>query len=141
MFNNLLQGEEKKFWYAFRLVPTIFLVNIRAENYRELIEAISFYHKLGCNMSFKIHRLHSYLDIFPDHCGMFSDEHGELLMRKLQRWRKDIRKSGPLPCSPTTVGRSPEMLLSSYKSDRQSEVTCRSGRLSIYVRYTYFLNI
>ena len=39
MFNNLLQGDEKeKAWDAFRLVSTNFLGNIRAENYKELIE-------------------------------------------------------------------------------------------------------
>jgi len=32
MFNNLLQGDEKNVWDAFRLVSTNFLRNIRAEN-------------------------------------------------------------------------------------------------------------
>jgi len=32
MFNNLLQGDEKKAWDAFRLVSSKFLGNIRAEN-------------------------------------------------------------------------------------------------------------
>ena len=63
MFNNLLQGDEKKSWDAFRLVSTNFLGNIRAENYKELIEdMLSLYHKLGCNMSLMIHMLHSHLD-------------------------------------------------------------------------------
>jgi len=51
MFNNLLQGDEKKAWDAFRLVSTNFLGNIRAENYKELIEDMSLYDKFGCNMS------------------------------------------------------------------------------------------
>lgn len=77
MFNNLLQGDEKKVWDAFRLVSTNFLGNIRAENYTELIEnMLSLYHKLGCNMSLKIYMLHSHLHFFPDNCGMYSDEHG-----------------------------------------------------------------
>jgi hypothetical protein len=59
-------------------VPTNFLENIRAENYKELIEdMLTLYHKLGCNMSLKIHMLHSHLDFFPYNCGMVSDEHGE----------------------------------------------------------------
>jgi hypothetical protein len=62
MFNNLLQGDEKKAWGAFCLVSPNFLGNIRAENYKELIEDMSLYHKLGCNMSLKIHMLHSHLD-------------------------------------------------------------------------------
>jgi len=51
MFNILLQGDEKKTWDAFRLVTANFLGNIRAENYKELIEDMSLYHKIGCNMS------------------------------------------------------------------------------------------
>jgi len=49
MLNNLLQGDEKK--AAFHLVSTNFLGNIRAEYYKELIEDMSMYHKIGCNMS------------------------------------------------------------------------------------------
>jgi len=121
----------RKAWNAFRLVSTNFLGNIRVEIYKELIEDMSLYHKLCCNISLKIHMLHSHLDIFPDNCGVVSDEHGELFMRKL-RWRNDIRKSGPLPCRLTTVGRSSEMILSSYTSDRQSLVASRSGLPSLY---------
>jgi len=74
-----------------------------------------------------------HLDFFPNNCGMVSDEHGEIFIRKLQQWRNDIRKSGPLPCWLTTVGLSSEMLLSSYTSDRQSKVASRSGLLSLHV--------
>jgi len=55
--------------------------------------------------------------------------------------RKDIRESGTLPCWQTTVGRSPEMLLSSYTSDRQSEVASRSGLLSSHVWCTYIQGV
>jgi hypothetical protein len=78
MFNNLLQGDEKKACDAFRLVSTNFPGNIRAENYKELIDdVLSLYHELGCNMSLKIHMLQFHLGFFPDNCGMVSDEHGE----------------------------------------------------------------
>jgi len=90
MFNSLLQGDEKNGCDAFRLVSANFLGNIRAQNYKELTEDMSLYHKIGCN-KLKIHGLHSHLDFFPDNCGMFSDEHGELFVRKLQRWRSDIK--------------------------------------------------
>ena len=84
MFYNLLQGDEKKDWDAFRLVSTNFVGNIRAENYKDLIEnTLSLYEKLVCNISLKIHMLHSHFDFFPDICGMFSDEHGVLFIRKL----------------------------------------------------------
>jgi hypothetical protein len=77
MFNKLLQGDEKKAWDAFRLVSTNFLGNIRAENYKELIEDMSLYHKFVCSVSLKIHMLHSHLDFLSNNCGMVSDEHGE----------------------------------------------------------------
>ena len=133
MFNNLLQDGEEKASDVFRLVSTNFLGNIRAENYKELIKNMSLYHKLGCNMSLKIHMLHSHLDFFPDNCGMASDWHGEFFMRKLRRRRNDIRESGPLPCWLTTVGHSSEMLPSGYTTERQSEVSSRSKLLSLHV--------
>jgi len=134
MFNNLLKGDEKKALDAFRLVSTNFLGNIRAENYKEFIEdMLTLYHKLGCNMSLKIHMLHYHLDFFPNNCGMVSDEHGERFHQEIATMENSIRESGPLPCWLTTVGRSSEMLLSSYKSDRQSEVATESGLLSLHV--------
>ena len=133
MFNSLFQGDEKKAWDAFRLASANFLGNIRAENYEELIEDMSLFHILGCDMSLKIHTLRFHLDFFPDNCGMLSDEHGEIFIWKLQRCRSDIRESGPLPCWLTTVGHPSEMLLSSFTSDRQSEVASRSALLSLHV--------
>ena len=141
MFNSVLQGDEIKVWDAFLLASTNFLGNIRAENYKELIEDLFvILSQTWLQYVLMIHMLHSHLDFFPDNCAMVSDEHGELFIRKFQRWRNDIRESGPLPCWLTTVRRSPEMLLSSCTSDRQSEVASRSGLLSLNVRCTYFLN-
>ena len=89
MFNNLLQGDEKKAWDAFHLVSTKFLGNIGADNYKELIEdMLSLYHKLGCNMSLKIHMLHSHLDFFLDNCDMVSDEHSERFHQKIATMEK-----------------------------------------------------
>jgi len=94
MFNSVLQGDEKIVCDAFRLVSNNFLANIRAENYKELIEdMLSLYHKRICNMSLKIHMLHFHWNFFPDNCGMVRDERVEIFIRKLQRWRNDIRKS------------------------------------------------
>ena len=62
-------------------MSTNFLKNVRAENYKELVEDMLMqYQKLGCNMSLKIHFQHSHLDFFSDNCGMVtlvSDEHDE----------------------------------------------------------------
>ena len=89
MFNNLLQVDEKKAWDAFRLVSANFLGNIRAENYKELIESMSLYHRLlDCNMFLKIYMLHCHLDFFPDNCGMVSDEHGERFHQEIATMEK-----------------------------------------------------
>ena len=78
----------KKAWDAFRLMSANFLGNIRTENYKELIEDMSLYHKLGCNMSFKIHVLHPHLDFFPDNCGTVSDEHDERFHQEIATMEK-----------------------------------------------------
>ena len=138
MFDNLLQGDEKKAWDAFRLVSTNFLGNVRAENYKELVEdMLSMYHKLGCNMSLKIHFLHSHLDFFPTTAAWLVMSTVNVFTKTLQLWRHDIRETGPLPCWLTTVGRSPEIILSSYTRDRQSSVGSRSRPLLLHVICTY----
>ena len=60
--------------------PDIFIIarSERAENYVDLVtNLLSSYHKMGCNMSLKLHFLHSHLNCFPESCGKVSDEHGE----------------------------------------------------------------
>jgi hypothetical protein len=88
MFNNLIQDDKKNAWDAFRLMSTNFLGNIGVENYQELVEDMSLYHKLGSNMSLHIHMLHSHLDFFPDNCGMISFEHGERFRQELATMEK-----------------------------------------------------
>jgi len=76
-FDKLFLGYEKAAWDSFKLVVKGFLGNRRAENYEELVNnLLQSYQKLGCNMSLKIHFLHSQLDFFPENCGAVS-EHGE----------------------------------------------------------------
>jgi hypothetical protein len=59
-------------------VSTNFLRNIKAENYKEFIEdMLPLYHKLGYNMSLKVHMLHSELDFFPNNCSIISDDNTE----------------------------------------------------------------
>jgi hypothetical protein len=65
-FDRLLQGDEKSAWDSFKSVVNGFLGNRRAQNYKELVNnLLQSYQKLGCNMSLKIHFLHSHLDFFP----------------------------------------------------------------------------
>ena len=77
-FDKLLQGYEKAIWDSFKFVVKGFLGNRRAQNYEDLLNNfLQSYQKLGCNMSLKIHFLHSHLGFFPKNCGAVSDEHGE----------------------------------------------------------------
>jgi len=63
---------------SFKFVVKVFLRNRRAQNYEELVNnLLQSYQKLGCNMSLKIHFLHSHLNLFPENSGAVSDEHGE----------------------------------------------------------------
>jgi len=65
-FDRLLQGDEKAAWDSFKFVVKGFWGNRRAQNYEELVNNLfQSYQKLGCNMSLKIHFLHSHLDFFP----------------------------------------------------------------------------
>jgi hypothetical protein len=44
----------------------------------ELVEdLLNTYQTMGCNLSTKIHLLHSYLDLFPPNLNTLSNEHGE----------------------------------------------------------------
>ena len=77
-FDSIICGREKAAWNAVRLVVKNFLGNFKAENYRELVDNLLYsYNNLGCNMSLKMHFLHSHLEFFPENCGAVSDEHGE----------------------------------------------------------------
>jgi hypothetical protein len=73
-------------------VSANFLGNIRAENYKELFEDMSLYHKLGCNMFLKLHMLHFHLDYFPDNCDMVSYEQTERFHQEISTKGKGIKE-------------------------------------------------
>ena len=65
-FDKLLQGDEKAPWNSFKFVVKGVLGNRRAQNYEELVNTLlQHYQKSGCNISLKIHFLHSHLYSFP----------------------------------------------------------------------------
>jgi hypothetical protein len=69
-FDRLLQGEEKPAWDSFKSVVTGILGNRRAKKYEDLVNnLLQSDQKLGCNMSLRIHFLHSNLNFFPENCG------------------------------------------------------------------------
>ncbi|KAF2358194.1 hypothetical protein FHG87_011047 [Trinorchestia longiramus] len=75
-FEEVLNPLEKAAWHALK--KYIFWGNRKAENYRDIVnDLITSYKHLDCNMSLKVHFLHSHLDFFPENLGAVSDEHGE----------------------------------------------------------------
>lgn len=78
-FLNIMTSPEKRAWITFENICQ-FLEKYRSQNYtdNEIVkEVIDAFHKLGCNMSLKMHFLHCHLDFFPCNLGEVSDEHGE----------------------------------------------------------------
>jgi len=84
-FVRKLNKLERSAWISIVDVIRNFLGNRRSENYKVIIaKLITNLHALGCNMSLKIHFLHSHLDFFQPNLGAVSDEHGE-------RFHQDIK--------------------------------------------------
>lgn len=77
-FDGLLSKKEKIAWNAFKDVVKNFLGSHKDPKYSYFVsKMLNAYQQLGCNMSLKIHFLHSHLDFFPENLGDVSDEHGE----------------------------------------------------------------
>lgn len=78
VFEAALNETEKAAWHCFKNVCNSFLGKDKSENYEALIDdLIRCYRNLGCNMSLKVHFLHSHLPFFPENLADVSDEHGE----------------------------------------------------------------
>ena len=76
---------EARAWKAFSKVVHNFLGNKRADNYIELVEELFLgLQDLGCQMSIKVHYLHSHLSKFPANLGDVSEEQGE-------RFHQDVK--------------------------------------------------
>lgn len=85
-FENVMEDKEKHAWNAFKEVVHKFLGNYKDPNYVEIVEnMLEKFRILGCNMSIKIHFLHSHLDYFPENLGDVSEEQGE-------RFHQDIKE-------------------------------------------------
>ncbi|GFU90858.1 uncharacterized protein TNCV_4921911 [Trichonephila clavipes] len=70
-----MEMKEKNAWNSFKLVVTGFLGNKKDPNYKALVAELSQNYKiLGCNMSVKVHFLHSHLDYFLENLGAVREE-------------------------------------------------------------------
>ena len=86
LFEETMTDTEKQAWIGFKSVIENFLGNYKDPNYKNIVEVmLEKFRKLGCNMSVKVHFLHSHLDFFPENLGCVSEEQGE-------RFHQDIKE-------------------------------------------------
>lgn len=84
-FSAKLTEVEKRAWNSFLALCKHFLGNKKSADYAEIVqEFLTAYADMGCNMSIKIHFLHSHLNFFPDNLGQFSDEQGERMHQEME---------------------------------------------------------
>lgn len=77
-FENAMEPIESDAWISFKNVVKNFLGNKKSVDYKNIVGAmLTNFQKLGCNMSIKLHFLHSHLDYFPENLGEVSEEQGE----------------------------------------------------------------
>lgn len=78
VFPTKLNKVEKRAWKGFKSLCENFLGNNKSPIYVDVVhEFLKAYEKMGCNMSIKVHFLHSHLNFFPENLGKLSDEQGE----------------------------------------------------------------
>ena len=88
-FLKKLNPVEKRAWLSFISLCEHFLGNKRSANYIEVVnEFLEAYGEMGCNMSIKIHFLHSHLGFFPENLGQLSDEQGERFHQEISAIEK-----------------------------------------------------
>ncbi|GFV66046.1 uncharacterized protein TNCV_1440531 [Trichonephila clavipes] len=86
---------EFKAWNSFVLVMSNFLGKKRSDDHVELVESmLSNLKELGCNVSIKIHFLHSHFDRFPENLRDSSEEQGERFHQDLRTMEELIRGGG-----------------------------------------------
>jgi len=88
-FLDTMSSIEKQAWMAFKSICENFLGNNKSSNYEELVNTLLLsFQNLGCNMSVKVHFLHSHLDYFPDNLGDYSEEQGERFHQDIKNMEK-----------------------------------------------------
>ena len=84
-FNTHLIRKEIFAFESFKKICDNFLGKHRSEDYVQVVnDLLRHYHDMGCNMSLKVHVLHSHLDFFAENLGDVSDEHGERFIKIFQ---------------------------------------------------------
>lgn len=77
-FIGIMIEQQTNAWLAFKNLVKEFLGNTRAQSYTEIVQQLlESFEILDCNMSIKVHFLHSHLADFPIKLGAVSDEQDE----------------------------------------------------------------
>lgn len=85
-YETMMTSKEKNAWTAFKQVVLKFLGNEKDPDYKKIVNnMLKKFKELGCNMSLKVHFLHSHLNFFPENLGSVSEEQGE-------RFHQDIKE-------------------------------------------------
>ena len=84
-FIETMSSVEKNGWIVLSQFVSNFLGNTKFPEYKEIVKTLlDTFHKLGCNMSVKVHFLHSHLEYFPENLGALNEEQGK-------RFHQDIK--------------------------------------------------
>ena len=88
-FESVMKSIELNAWISLKCVVENFLGNNKHPQYADFVETmLNSFQKLGCNMSLKVHFLHSHLDYFPEDPGKVSEGQGERFhqdMKEMER--------------------------------------------------------
>ncbi|GBN84852.1 hypothetical protein AVEN_256417-1 [Araneus ventricosus] len=78
VFESKLSKKEAAAWTSFKELEKKLLRKSQSRKLRQIVNnLLKGYKTMGCNMSLKIHFLHSHLEFYPENLGSVSDEHGE----------------------------------------------------------------
>jgi hypothetical protein len=105
-FDSIFNEVELAAWTTFKYICSNFLGNNKADNYQEIVERLlQSYEAMGCNMSLKIHFLHSHLDFLTQNLGAASDGHGQHFHQDIAVMENGTKGSGgALTCCQITAG-------------------------------------
>jgi hypothetical protein len=104
-FESVLYSTELEAWKSFKNVCEHVLGNNRVDNYKLFIEnLLEAYQNLGCNMSLKIHFLHSHLDFSPPQPSTYYIVMNTVnIFIKMQQQQRNVTKGDGSPVSWRTV--------------------------------------
>lgn len=98
-FTSTLNPTEKEAWNAFIDVVKNFLGNNKSADFRDKIKVmLDCYYKMGCNMSLKLHFLHSHLSFSPKIWAQLAMNKENVFIKILPQLRGVTREDGNLLC-------------------------------------------